>query len=349
MRLPDIHVRDEDVAFRAPEALSKHLAAMPEVAVAEIGQSREGRPLYAYRFGSGPLPVSITAGAHADEPAGPMTAQILPRLLREHAPDLLEAFQFHVAPQVNPDGAGRNRPWFAATPDFSTYVRCAVREAPGDDIEFGYGGTPDARPECRAVLGYLKDAAPYAAHFSLHGMAYAQGAWFLLCREWAERGTDILDALRARCADDGFPLHDIERHGEKGFHRLGPGACTTPMATAMRAHFLEQGDPAMAAKFLPSSMEAVSAWGGDTLCMVSELPIFLLRHQDGTLEKPASSLFRDALGATDLDDDAALAALAETFAITTVPFTVQIRYQCAMIIAALRCVQTQPGGADGAP
>ena len=39
----------------------------------QIGLSREGRPLHAATLGSGPLKISLLAGAHADEPVGPRT------------------------------------------------------------------------------------------------------------------------------------------------------------------------------------------------------------------------------------------------------------------------------------
>ncbi len=44
----------------------------------------------------------------------------------------------------------------------------------------------------------------------------------------------------------------------------------------MRQHFLDQGDPATARLFRPSSMETARALGGDPLTLVSEMPLFII-------------------------------------------------------------------------
>ena len=71
-------------------------------------------------------------------------------------------------------------------------------------------------------------------------------------------------------------LHDWDRKGEKGFFRIAPGFCTTPTSTAMKQHFENLSEPREAEKFLPSSMEFVSSLGDAPLCMVSEIPLFLV-------------------------------------------------------------------------
>lgn len=276
-RLAAVEIDAAHVRFRDDAELAMYLTGLDVATHERIGQSREGRPIHAVRFGAGEKPVSIVAGSHADEPAGPMTAQALPLLLHAHFPEVLERFRFHVIPQINPDGAERNRPWFHDPPDFETYAQHAIREQPGDDIEFGFADEAGARPENRAVARYLKRHAPFAAHFSLHGMGFAEGAWFLLCREWVERCGPVMDALESLCQCVGMPLHDIDRQGEKGFTRIRPGFATTPTSTAMRAFFEQRGDPETAAKFLPSSMEYVAALGGGPLCAVSEIPLFASR------------------------------------------------------------------------
>src|SRR5690606_3559887 len=127
----------------------------------QIGLSRAGRPLYGLVVGDGSAHCSITAGAHADEPAGPMTAMLLAEWLAgetQAAREFRQQFTFRICPQVNPDGAEANREWFAPIPDFLTYLRHVKREGPGDDIEFGYpgGGRSAMRPENQAVAGFLE-------------------------------------------------------------------------------------------------------------------------------------------------------------------------------------------------
>ena len=89
---------------------------------AEIGRSRAGRPIRAWRFGSGAAAVSLIAGCHADEPVGP---ELLRRLCTwlgglDAAHPLLSGWSWSVVPHVNPDGERRNAAWSrktAAVPD----------------------------------------------------------------------------------------------------------------------------------------------------------------------------------------------------------------------------------------
>lgn len=327
--------------FRDTAALHDHLAAMGGIETREIGRSREGQPLYGYTMGRGPRAVSLIAGCHADEPVGPMTAQALPALVRTHAPELLDRFTFRVVPQINPDGADRNRPWFSDPPDFRTYLDRVVREAPGDDIEFGFADAPGARPECRAALPFLWPS-PVAAHCSLHGMAWAEGAWFLINAPWADRAAGLMDGLDELCRAHGLPRMELDRKGEKGFRRIRKGFSTTPHSQAMKDYFLQRGDPATAEKFLPSSMEAAMAAGGDPLCLVSELPLFLL-NVPASLDDPVLYRFRDALEAAQANPEpGALDVLAQTFRLRPLPLAQQVALQFAMIVLGLDQVSPAP-------
>jgi hypothetical protein len=79
----------------------------------------------------------------------------------------------------------------------------------------------------------------------------------------------------------------------------------------MRAFFRAQDDEAMAQRFHDSSMEYVRSLGGDPLCLVTELPLFVLaRQQPHAPGVPATYLaFREHLselqlqsGPDDLDE-----------------------------------------------
>ena len=318
--------------FRGNEALRAHLGVLHLASMEVIGQSRRGQDLFGITFGTGPRRVSIIAGSHADEPVGPATAQALPLILEESP--LLEQYTFVVVPQINPDGADDNRAWFSEPPDLVRYAAGTVREPPGDDIEFGFG--EDGRPENLAAMDFLSEHAPFVAHFSLHGMAFAEGAWYLICREWGDRTEGLRERLAARTAALDMPLHDIDRGGEKGFHRIAPGFCTTPTSTGMKAFF--QDDPEMAARFLPSSMEFVQSLGGDPLCMVSELPLFRIGKRSPSLEESVYwevidrfKSLRDTNGAGPED----IKAIARDFALEPVPIATQSALQVAMIEEAL--------------
>jgi len=262
-----------------------------------IGRSRRGRPLLGFRFGRGDRAVSLIGGAHADEPVGPEMLRRLVGFLGGLPPTdpLLAQWSWHVVPHINPDGAAVNAGWASSTlpvldhrgdPDrgyrFSSYFESAVREAPGDDLEFGFPRgmeTEDdrgARPEALAVAAFLRAGAPFVLHGSFHSMAFGAGPWFLLEPAWIDRTARLRDRLRAHVRGLGYRLHDVDRQGEKGFRRIDEGFCTRPDSGAMRRYFLDRDEPTMAARFRPSSMEFVRSLGGDPLTLVSEMPLFLV-------------------------------------------------------------------------
>ncbi len=270
---------------------------LPADAGDEIGRSREGRPIHGLRFGRGPWHVSLIGGCHADEPIGPWTLRRLARRLAEadDADPLLAELRWTIVPHANPDGEHRNRSWAGDDPGtlgtqdlgrgfaLEPYLRDRVRELPGDDIEFGFprdSDDADARPENRAVAGFLgravADAGSLALHASLHGMGFAAGPWFLLDRAWNDRTATLRRHLASRATSLGYVLHDVERQGDKGFHRIERGFCTRPDSKSMQKHFLDHGNPDTAALFRPSSMEIARRLDDDCLTLVTEMPLFLV-------------------------------------------------------------------------
>ena len=249
-----------------------------------IGKSRQGRPIQGFKFGAGKLNLSLIAGNHADEPVGPRFLGLLTAYLST-LPDsdpLLNEYSWWIVPHSNPDGRENNHSWQKELKDkcdLGLYLRDTRRELPGDDMEFGFPRSPDdstARPENVAIANWWQKSGGFDFHASLHGMGFAAGPWFLIDSEWSGR----CGVIRQRCSEAverlGYKLHDVERHGEKGFQRISKGFCTRPNHRAMQTYFKEQGDEETAAKFRPSSMEYVRKLGRDTLTIVSEMPLFIL-------------------------------------------------------------------------
>ena len=285
--IPDLAnlVADDGVFFRDHEAVRGSIreacAAQAGTASFEtLGESEEGRPLYGVVLGTGACSISLIAGAHSDEPVGPETLRtfILEGLRRpdEYAA-LWDAFRFVVVPHINPDGEARNRAWIAHWPDLAAYLQHVYRELPGRDLEFGF---PAMRVENRLVADFLRGYAPFGLHMSLHGMAFSEGAMLLIERHWAGRTQPLRDGFIRATHAAGLRLHDHNRKGEKGFFYIEPGFTTTPEGAAMRAHFRAEADEAAASCFHDSSMEFVRALGGDPLCLVTELPLFVVAQQE---------------------------------------------------------------------
>ena len=259
-----------------------------------IGKSEQGEPIYGFVFGEGPCTVSLVAGAHADEPAGPNTLYRLVWALLEEPElysTLLSEFRLLVIPHINPDGDAANASWIRKWPDAEAALSGMVRELPGRDVEFGY---PGMRPENRSAAAFWKEHPPADLHISLHGMAFSEGFLLLINDEWEARTRSWREMYHQKMRESGLPPHDHDRAGEKGFNYMGPGFTSTPKGSAMRAHFEKMGDPATAAKFHMSSMEFQIERNPDVLCLVTELPLFLLPHSGNTGRPENYLAFRDA-------------------------------------------------------
>jgi len=258
--------------------------------VAEIGHSREGRALVGVTVGDPELPlVSIVAGAHPDEPAGPVTAVDLLRHWQTEA--LASEVRLAVVPLLDVDGVLAQLawldPWDEAF-DLARYLAHRVRRQPGEDREFAWPGAPwggTVLPECAAAAGFLDAQGPAIAHLSLHGMFAALGPWYLLDRP-ALADPRLWRDLRAAADQLGMPLHEFFRFGDKGFRRVTRGFCTTPSGGAMRRHFLAEGDAERARGFGYGSMDAArararAAGAPPPLVAVSEFPLLQLPEADG--------------------------------------------------------------------
>lgn len=285
-----------DVCFQtcddAHEPIRHACESNPDLATFHtLGASVEGRPLYGVTLGHGPKLVTLVAGAHADEPVGPETLRrfILGTLAQrdwlaqdDGFAELFERFTFRIVPHVNPDAEHRNQPWIASWPDVEAYLEHRKRELPGRDVEFGY---PVMREENRLVSRFLFDFTPIALHMSLHGMGFSEGAMLLVERHWIERTETMRQRFREAVAEAGLRLHDQDRGGEKGFDYVDPGFWTTPEGALMKEFFTRRGDLDTARRFFFSSMELARLTGYDAetktypLCLVTELPLFVLRKE----------------------------------------------------------------------
>lgn len=344
----------ENPRFRTTEEaqplIREHCVAHPDIAqYLDIGHSEEGRPLYGAMLGKGPRMVSLLAGAHSDEPVGPETLRTLiveGLHQQEKLAALFRRYRFLIVPHINPDGEARNQTWVRRWPDLEAYIGHTVREKPGRDVEFGY---PEMRTENRLISTLLRRYAPYALHLSLHGMAFAEGAFLLIERHWIERTKTLRRKFSGYARQMGMTLHDHDRKGEKGFLYLGAGFTTTPEGEAMQRYFRDAGDEATAALFHLSSMEYVRTLGGDPLCLVTELPLFDIRGKmDGTAPGvPAAYLAWKAL----LPELQLKLAAGESIAESIAPFKVQpldlahaIRFQLHVIQLGLEAVEAAVSG-----
>lgn len=292
-----------------------------------IGRSREGREILGAVLGSGPHRVSLIGGCHSDEPVGPAMLRRLASHLSSRPDD---RYTWYIVPHVNPDGEARNAVWSdpgfqAGAFDLRLYLKHAMREKPGDDIEYGF---PDLRPENQAVADFLAGGAPFILHGSFHSIAFAPGPWFLIEPAWIDRTAELRRSLRERVRALGYGVFDVDRGGEKGFRRIDEGFSTRPDSRSMIAWFEERGDLETAAKFRPTSMEYVRSLGGDPFTFVSEMPLFLRPLPEGDTGRPDDPVFRSWLEK---------AAFSGADRVPGMPIRDQMRLQLAFLDEALAC------------
>lgn len=344
MKINLAEIEPPENLYWPPEDVPRLLGRIPRLAatVLPLGKSREGRHLFGVRVGRGKRKVSLLAGAHADEPIGPAALLALSRWLigSPNAKPLLEEATFFICPHINPDGAHRNGPWVSRFPcPIEEYLREAHRELPGDDMEFGFALDAHAsRPENRAVADFLKPNGPFSFHASLHGMAVAEGAWFLINKEKIDATAELRRAIARFLKARRVPLHDWDRQGDKGFTRIEKGFSTTPTAAAMKAHFVAARESVTAAKFLPSSMELIASLGGDPLCMVSEVPLYRVKPSPASSKPPGKNFMevRERLTAARMELSSGniepLTRLKESFGLAPFPVNVAVEIVLAMVL-----------------
>ena len=340
-------------------------ADAPSPPARQIGRSRQGRSILAHKIGRGPIRVSLVGGCHADEPVGPrFLAKLAQYLATPAGAELRAEATWCVVPHLNPDGAAANAAWQppdAERYDFVAYLRHRRRELPGDDVEFGFPRGPDdggARPENAGAALFWRDERPFHLHVSLHGMSTAAGPYFLVERSWWPNFEPAARRLAENVENAGYALHDVEREGEKGFHRLARGFCSRPDSRAMRRHFLDLGQPEVAARFRPSSMETVRALGGNPLTLVTEMPLFLTPGVGTELgpPDPALAAWRERIagwearlrGAAGDDEAAAVAQEAREAGVEAMPVRDQMRFQWAFIRAGLEAASDELASGRGA-
>lgn len=293
--LEALRPRKGDIHLMAPEEVARRSESLRDrgVRVEVIGRSREGRPLHALRVGEGPITVAAIAGAHPDEPVGSATCLHLANRLASdpHLAWLRERITLHLVPQANPDGSAKNARWFPSwdsrdvesparvpplrggaprKPSIKDYLKWVQRDLPKDDVEFGF---PNARPENEAIARWFDQIGRIDHYVSLHSMFLGGGALFLVTAKDMNSAQPKLRFLLERAQAVGLPLHDKDRAGQKGFHRISAGLQTAPTAEAMKQFFQAGGAEKVAKEFLLNSMQYVERNNGCPLAFVSEIPL----------------------------------------------------------------------------
>lgn len=320
----------------------------------EIGLSQEGHKLFGIKIGTGAMKVSLIAGCNADEPIGPYMIKCFLAWLKQSSSgnELLKKWTFYIIPQMNPDGALRNKNWTTLPLSLKLFLEKSDRDLPGEDLEFGFPESTEntnIRPENKAAIDFLGGHGSYHAHFSLHNLSIGGGVWFLIGKNHSGDCFQLQAKLKGISEKFNVPLYDIDRKGEKGFFRLSAGFSTTPSSILIKKYLADHNHLDWSEKIHSSSMEFIENLGGEPLTLVSEIPYFLcpklksIKTEDEQKLKQflQNELQRSAIelkeGSQDLYNN-----IMEIWDIQPIPFNDQIRLQFRTILCALSEVKNNP-------
>ena len=148
-----------------------------------IGESVEGRPIWAWRLGKGEQRIVLVGGIHGSyEANSARLAELLANHFRLHRADVLPGIQLVIIPAANPDGlayrsddpddlAGR---FNANGVDLNRNWGCDwAEEATLRDIPVDPGPRPFSEPETRALRAYFLAEPLKAAIFSQLRLGWA--------------------------------------------------------------------------------------------------------------------------------------------------------------------------------
>ncbi|MFZ9858055.1 MAG: M14 family metallopeptidase [Roseiflexaceae bacterium] len=154
------------------------------VQVVEIGQSYEGRPIVAYRFGGGPHKLVVVGATHggAERNTQVLSMQLID-WFRNHPEDVPQDVELIIIPLLNPDGDALDVRQNARGVDLNRNMNSNLDACPENDWSesvFGAYGTQsntggkyaDSEPESRVIRSFLLDASGVIFLHSAAGLVF---------------------------------------------------------------------------------------------------------------------------------------------------------------------------------
>ena len=262
------------VAYFAPYTMDRHfdlvqrMAAHSGVALIELGQSIDGRPIDCLRMGTGAKQVWLYARQHPGESMAEHwvegALEWLTDTENEAALKIRAAATFHIIPNMNPDGSFRghlrtnavganlNREWADPTLERSPEVLCVRNEMDKAGVDWSFDVHGDEAIPANFIAGFE----------GIPNWRDAQGAAFYAYRE----------ALAARTPD--FQT-------KRGYPKSAPGRANLMMSTNQLANRFGSVSMTLEMPFKDhaSNPDALRGWSparcrtlaGDCLSVLAEL------------------------------------------------------------------------------
>ncbi|MCA9776975.1 MAG: murein peptide amidase A [Candidatus Eremiobacteraeota bacterium] len=133
--------------------------AGPEGVVEQLGVSVEGRPIEAYRYGTGSQTVVFFGAFHGDEPESAEVVRKFAQYLAEH-PTLCEDRRAVLIPVVNPDGLSKGRRKNSNQVDLNRNFPTENWNSEGEGGNYWGGPAPASEPETAVVVKVLERFKP---------------------------------------------------------------------------------------------------------------------------------------------------------------------------------------------
>lgn len=232
--------------------------------------------------GHGSSNILVTAGPHANEPAGGATALRLAELLLDDGELLrLPDTAWHLLLCLDPDGARRNEGWIRGPFTLHNYFRGVFRPHSGEQPEWFLAAphSEAALPETRALIRMIDDLRPIL-QCSLHGVDVG-GSFVQLTREVP----GVAAALGGSSTVQGIPLA-LGAEDASAWPSPGPGVYVLPASVTEGTGVFRED-----ARF--STWSYVERHGGVTA--VVESPMWAVdRVSDATAHASADRAVKEA-------------------------------------------------------
>lgn len=143
----------------------------PDDDLFSLGESAQGRPLAAWRFGEGPRRIVLIGGIHGGYEVNTVAlAELLVDHFRDHPADALPGVEIVIVPRANPDGleigTGLEARFNANGVDLNRNWGCDWQStAVLRDIDIDPGPRPFSEPESQALRAYFLAEPPDAVVF----------------------------------------------------------------------------------------------------------------------------------------------------------------------------------------
>lgn len=191
------------------ESSKKLVEQYPDrVEVRNIGNSREGNPIYCLKIGKGKKAALAYGCPHPNEPIGAMLIEFFSRYLVENDQIVEDMdYTWYLIKSIDVDGTRLNEGWFRGPFTLQNYARNFFRPAGHKQVDWTFPieykklNFQSPIPETQALMKLIEEIKPQF-NYSLHNAGFGGVYWYL-----TEPLPELYDKLRDIAARHKVPLN----------------------------------------------------------------------------------------------------------------------------------------------